>query len=308
MKRIKLKKHTNFKIWKPLILIAIVYLSLNYFYKDISLNNSNESFINNLLSNSNYHFINEKENNNIFSKFINKINSVEIDKPISIINSQFAYNNEIEVPIINTPQTFFYAHNLVVDKPRVYIYSTHNNEGYLGNKIEGYDLEPGVTLASILIQEKLNKKGIMTIVEERGTIEYQKENNLGNAYYASRIFLKEKLKEYGDFDLIIDLHRDAVSKEVSSTNINGKDYAKTMLVMNKYLPNLNFANKLDDIINKKYPGLSRGIYYKYEDQFNQDLDENAILIELGANYNTFDEVLNSIDALVESIEVLLNES
>lgn len=271
------------------------------FYKNMNLENSNQEFINNLLSSSNAYFQEENKQNNLISKFINSINNIELKEPITIIDKVFAY----EEPIVNT-QNFFYAQNIVVDNPRVYIYSTHSNEGYIGEKIEGYDMDVGVVLASILLQEKLNEKGIMTIVEERNTYTYAKENNLDDTYQASRIFLKEAL-EKNDFDLIIDLHRDAVSKTITTTTIDNRNYAKVMLVMNKNFPNVSFAKKLNDIIDDKYPTLSRGLYYKYYDNFNQDLSPNAVLMELGGNYNTFDEVKNSIDALANSIEELLNE-
>ena len=127
------------------------------------------------------------------------------------------------------------------------------------------------------------------------------------SYLATRSFLKDKLNEY-EFDLIIDLHRDAVSKDKTTTTIDGKDYAKVMFVANvNYKDNIALANKLNDIINNKFESLSRGIYNKYVDNFNQDLNKNVLLLELGGNYNTIDEVLNTIDALALSIKELLYE-
>jgi len=109
-----------------------------------------------------------------------------------------------------------------------------------------------------------------------------------------------------EFDLIIDLHRDAVSKSTTTTVINNQNYAKVMFVANiNYKENIALANKLNNIINDKYPTLSRGIYNKYVDNFNQDLNSNVILLELGGNYNKMDEVVLTIDALANSIEELL---
>ena len=162
-------------------------------------------------------------------------------------------------------------------------------------------------MASILLQEKLNEKGIGTIIEERSASEYIKEHDLdyNQSYLATREFLKEKLEE-NDFDLIIDLHRDAVSKDITTTTIDNQDYAKIMFVANvNYKENIALANNLNNIINDKYPTLSRGIYNKYIDNFNQDLNSNVVLIELGGNYNKMEEVLLSIDALANSIEELL---
>ena len=72
--------------------------------------------------------------------------------------------------------------------------------------------------------------------------------------------------------------------------------------------NKSIFNKLNDILNEKYSGITRGIYNKYVDNFNQDLNNNVLLIELGGNTNTFEQVNNSIDALAYSIKELLNEN
>ena len=102
------------------------------------------------------------------------------------------------------------------------------------------------------------------------------------------------------------MHRDAVSKDITTTTIDNQDYAKIMFVANvNYKENIALANNLNNIINDKYPTLSRGIYNKYIDNFNQDLNNNVVLIELGGNYNKMEEVLLSIDALANSIEELL---
>ena len=50
----------------------------------------------------------------------------------------------------------------------------------------------------------------------------------------------------------------------------------------------------------------RKMFYKAKN-FNQDLNKNVLLLELGGNYNTIDEVLNTIDALALSIKELLYE-
>ena len=58
---------------------------------------------------------------------------------------------------------------------------------------------------------------------------------------------------------------------------------------------------LDDIANKYYPGLSRGIYKKegpgVDGIYNQDISSNSILIELGGVDNNIDEVLNTTEAI-----------
>lgn len=296
----RLKRKKNFKFLSYLLFVIALFIIINFIFKDIKLN-SNEKFVNQLLHQSNAHIVNNVDND-LFSEFINTINNIKLSEPITILDKVFAYEKEPD-----SIQTFAYIQNNVVDNPRVYIYSTHPKESYLGEKVEGYELDNNVILASILLQEKLNEKGIGTIVEERSASKYIEDNNLSynQSYQATRTFLKDKLKD-NDFDLIIDLHRDAVPKSITTTTINDQDYAKVMFVANvNYKENIALANKLNNIINNKYPTLSRGIYNKYVDNFNQDLDDNVILLELGGNYNKIEEVLLTIDALANSIEELL---
>lgn len=303
LKRIKLRGKRKFRIWIYPLFVILLYIVISYNFKGIKLENNNSDFVKQLLQESNSHLVYEKQHKDLFSKFLSFINHVEIENPPTIIDRVFAYNEIEEVE----PQGFYYIQNNVVDHPRVYIYSTHPLEGYVGEKLEGYDVSPGVLLASILLQEKLNEKGIATIVEERSVSNYLKENNLSfeQSYQATRSFLKDQLNQHNDFDLIIDLHRDATSKDKSTTTIDDKEYAKVMFVMRESYPNVKFAESLNTIIENKYPSLSRGIYKKYVDNFNQDLNKKTILLELGGNYNTIDEVVNTIDALANSIEEFL---
>ena len=61
------------------------------------------------------------------------------------------------------------------------------------------------------------------------------------------------------------------------------------------------VEKINDIANKYYPGLSRGIYKKegpgVDGIYNQDISSNSILIELGGVDNNIDEVLNTTEAI-----------
>ena len=286
MKKMKLKKPKRVNFIVFLIIICILFLVVNFLLKKIELN-SNELFVKRLLQKSNYYLINENLDTNLTYKLF----KFDLKNPITIMDKVFAYEKDI--------QTFAYIQNNFVDNPRVYIYSTHPNEKYIDNTI---------SYASLILQEKLNSLQVETIVEERSVVEYLEDNNLefDDSYKATREFLSDKLKIY-DFDLIIDLHRDAVNN--TTVKINNKEYAKIMFVQNvNYKDNITLANKLNDILNEKYSGITRGIYNKYVDNFNQDLNNNVLLIELGGNTNTFEQVNNSIDALAYSIKELLNEN
>ena len=72
-----------------------------------------------------------------------------------------------------------------------------------------------------------------------------------------------------------------------------------------YKKNYDVALSINELLDYKYPGLSRGILLQdsvnVNGIYNQDLAENIILIELGGNHNQFSEIKNTIDLLAPII-------
>ena len=187
--------------------------------------------------------------------------------------------------------------------PIVYIYNTHETEKYKSEFKSDYSITPDVKLASYILKDYLNDYKIDSYVETKSTIEYVKKNNLSYTYTynASRKYLKDVLKKY-NFKLVIDLHRDSVSPIYK---YNNKKYAKIMFVIGSnhknYKKNLKISEKINKYLNKNCNGISRGILEKKNSIFNQDVIDNAILIEMGGVDNTLDEVNNSLYVLAKSI-------
>ena len=102
-----------------------------------------------------------------------------------------------------------------------------------------------------------------------------------------------------------DIHRDSVSKSVTTVEIDGKSYAKILFVLglenDNYKENQKTMEEINALSNKYYPGLSRGIYKKegagVNGVYNQDISSNSILIEVGGVDNNIDEVLNTTEAI-----------
>ena len=70
-----------------------------------------------------------------------------------------------------------------------------------------------------------------------------------------------------------------------------------------YLANLEFTERINNKMNEKYPGLSKGIYKKsgplVNGVYNQDFSSFTILLEVGGFESTTTEVLNSSLAFAE---------
>lgn len=180
----------------------------------------------------------------------------------------------------------------------VYIYNTHQSEEYEGGET--------VMDAAAVLGNELEERGIHVVLETANFAEYLKAKGLdyNASYEASRNFMNDALVNYGGFDLIIDLHRDAIPREVSYLKGNGKTYAKMMPVIGGLSKNADVIKKnsstLSDIIDSKVHGIMRSTMVR-EAYYNQSVSDRMMLIECGGDVNPFDEVKNSMEVLADGI-------
>lgn len=307
------RKKKKKKLRKILFLIFLFGFGCKYVMDIVNhykLDVSNEEFLKLILSDSSY--INKYENNkyNLFDKTLTLITNLNVKEPISILKQAMHYeytedvfkekdNNHIENPVKEEKKN-----------PKVYIYSTHQLEQYSKEGYENYNITPNVMMASYILQDKLKKYNIESVVEERSVTDFLNTNgwNYASSYKVTRYFLEDVMSK-NKYDLIIDLHRDALSKSASTTTIDGKSYAKVLFVVGTeysgYQPNLELAKTLNTLINSSYPSLSRGVITKsgsgVNGIYNQDLADNIILLELGGQYNTVSEVMNTTEVVASII-------
>lgn len=321
IKKFKAKK--KLKIFKLLFILIIIYiifqLTFNFLF-DLKLKNNNKDFIIALLNDSNHHLLYKERKNNYLDKFIKFITNVDINKPTTILANKFNYeikNSSDSDGLDNLSDYIEDPNPIEINNPRVYIYNTHQLEGYDWTDYADYNITPNVQMASYLLKDKLNNYNIPTIVETGNISDFLAINNwsYNYSYKASRYFLEETLKKYNNLDLIIDLHRDAINHDASTIEYDGKKFAKVLFVVGKdydnYEKNLELANKLNDIFKSYVPSISRGVIVKGGSNvngiYNQDLSQNIVLIECGGNENTIDEVINTINVLSDVIKDYLGD-
>lgn len=328
-KRFKAKKRRKWKarlLWYTVFLF-MVFLSLFLIFDRFKLATSNEEFIQKLLEDSNYHLKYNQKQFTLITNISNFLSDFKITKPVTILEKSLGYRfkeKETEEKKEETNEIVMMFHkndvdDLVLPKtPRVYIYSTHYNEGYATSNLESYNITPNVIMASKLLKEKLNKLGVSTIVEEGdigGFMAVQGWNH-NKSYEASRYFLEDTIKQNPNLELIIDFHRDALPKASSTVDIEGTSYAKILFVCGKenpnYEKNLEMMTKLNERIKAKYPSLTRGIIFHegrgYNGIYNQDVNPNVILLECGGNQNNIGEVTNTLTLIAPIIAEVLNEA
>lgn len=200
-------------------------------------------------------------------------------------------------------------------KKVVYIYHTHTQESYLpalkGVTNPNFAHHPTVNITKIgkKLGEELEKRGIGTVVDTTDFIGKLLKNNMEyyQAYDMSRKTVVEAMANNRDVQYLIDIHRDSRRRNDTTVTINGVDYARVSFIIGgenaKYEKNLQLVTKLHKMLEKKYPGLSRGTFEKKgvgtNGKFNQDLSENAILIEFGGVDNTFQELYRTAAAVAD---------
>lgn len=197
----------------------------------------------------------------------------------------------------------------------VFVYNTHNRESWLSvaksDKTTHSVDHPtqNITLVGKHLAEALQDKGIGTVFNHIDF--YQRLLDQGKSYplsYAESLKAIQAVKqENRGINYFFDLHRDSQPREKTTMTINGQTYARLMFVIgtrNKHSEqNTEFAKKLHALMEKKYPGLSRGVVAKSQEEgngeYNQSVSPGSLLIEVGGTSNTEAECNRSAEALAD---------
>ncbi len=297
-----MKKKKKLKIYFYIIITIGVYINTLNLLNDINLDIKNDKFYKILIS----------ESSNLNNKInYNKIKNIINLEPNKLINNNIIYTKQ-EEPIKEVVSV------LKKEKiPTVYIYNTHQTENYSNEYLADYSIVPNIMITSYMLKENLEEYGIYSYVEERSIKEILNKNKwkYSKSYKVSRSFIEDKQKENPKLKYYIDLHRDSVKKKHTTIEIDGIKYAKIMLLVglehNSYKDNLKEAEKINNKLNKYYPGISRGIYKKsgsgVNGIYNQDFSKYVFLFEIGGIENNIEEVNNTMIALTKVLVEYIKE-
>ncbi|OIK09288.1 hypothetical protein BIV60_24430 [Bacillus sp. MUM 116] len=208
-------------------------------------------------------------------------------------------------------------------KPVIFIYQTHSWESFIPeinitDPVEAVDSSTNIILVGKRLSKALNENGVNTIQDQSDILGILKERGLtaDNAYVVSKDFVKSVLGKHKSIKMAFDIHRDSSRRKVTTIKIHGKEYARIVFVIsssnNHYKENLHFAKLIHEKLEKMYPGLSRGVLSKsnednLQNTYNQDLLGKSALIEIGGVDNTLDEEYRSADALAKVMKEILTE-
>lgn len=301
-------KKTKLNKIKIHILIFIIGLLIGYCTINLSFNFeiTNKELVDIIFK----HTIPKTEKDLVYKVFLEQISTYYKDS-VNLLNinlrNKVSTSEPVEKPVIKINS----------NEPLIYLYNSHQTEEYETSTVLDYAIKPTVMIGNYILKEVFSSNNYQTYVEEKSIKDILNQNNwkYSYSYAASRKLLEERKSEFPSLKYFIDIHRDSLEKNRTTTEINGKPYAKLIFLIGlenpNYQANLEFSTKINNLLNERYPNLSKGIYKKggagVNGVYNQDFSPYTILVEMGGYQNTPIEVLNSSLAFAECFMEVINE-
>ena len=195
-------------------------------------------------------------------------------------------------------------------KPEVLIYHSHTTENYNAAEPESSDENTNVVgVGDVLASELEENYGISVIHDKTDhCISYN------DSYTRSGETVDKYLKQYGDFKMIIDLHRDSIDdKSVTTTQVYGMSASKIMFVNAKnstrYEKNKELTDKVFAKTSELFPSLPIKIltYNRGKNAFNQSKSDGCLLFEIGSHTNTPEESKVTAECMARVIAEIINK-
>ena len=202
------------------------------------------------------------------------------------------------------------------DAPQILIYHTHSQEAF-ADSVAGDESTSIVGVGEYLASLLRERYGYNVM---HHTQSYDKDAR-DQAYSNSLPEIEKLLAENPSIEVVIDLHRDEMPADKRLVvDLQGRPTAQFMFFNGlsrsrkgqiEYLENPNLADNLafsfqmQAACNEYYPGLARRIYLKAY-RYNMHVCPKTLLIELGAQNNTVEEVMNACDPLAHVLNLVLS--
>lgn len=201
------------------------------------------------------------------------------------------------------------------DGPQILIYHTHGSEAFI-DSVPGDESTTIVGAGEKLAELLENTYGFRVLhYTERF------DNVRDEAYNESLPVIQKLLDDNPTIEAVIDLHRDAVAGDRKLVmDLQGRPTARFMFfnglsygrksgeieyLENPYIQeNLAFSFQAQVAANEYYPGIARKIYLKAY-RYNMHLMPKSLLIEMGAQNNTVEEIMNACDPLAHILAIVL---
>lgn len=239
---------------------------------------------------------------------------IESAPPMEVLLAEREASTERIDELDELKQSFSEEENREDIPVTVHISHTHNRESYLPelqNTTDAVHDSVNITLVGERLGLELAKYGIGAEVDTTDVVKELNERNwqYSQSYDMSREIVKEASETNEDLQFYFDLHRDSQPKDITTVEMNGETYAKTLFVIGEnnpdYQKNEALANELHKRLQEEHYGLSRGIFAPptsgsgKNGTYNQDISNQAMLVEFGGVDNSLEEVYRSVELFAE---------
>ena len=222
----------------------------------------------------------EVQSSNVPNKYTVQYNGVKIKN-----ETKYKLTKEILTPNIN------------IKTQNILIFHTHASESYTSSEKYTYkptgnfrttDKNYSVIRVGRELDKQLQSYGY-NVTHNETLHDYP---SYSGSYDNSLKTVTSILQKNKDTDIVIDLHRDAISDSKYAPTVKiGDDYAAQLMFVigsdggvtehKNWQENLKFAVKIQEKANELYPGLFKPIILR-NSSYNQELAKAAVIIEVGA--------------------------
>lgn len=239
----------------------------------------------------------------------------------SLVKEFYAVDSTTSAQAADISLESFLQKDLSIDKNtegyQILIFHTHSQEDF-ADSVSGDKSTTIVGIGDLLTQILTEEYGYKVL---HHTGEYDVEYR-DDAYSKALPAIEQILSENPSIQVVLDLHRDEVAEGTKLvTDVQGRPTAKIMffnglsytnqtgkigyLENNNLSDNLAFSFQMQVACNEYFPGLTRRIYLKGY-RYNMHLKERFLLVEMGAQTNTVEEIRNACDPLAQTLDMVLS--
>ncbi len=186
--------------------------------------------------------------------------------------------------------------------PVILIYHTHITESFLPTSRVLFTNNMDLTVCRLgkELAELLQIKYGFTVIHHREIYDQPRQY----AYEKARPAIENLLNGREPINLVLDIHRDGVSRDSTTADLGEGPLGKILFVIGSNHPNfgtnLKFTLHLQRELEALVPGLSRGIRQQ-NFVYNQDLHPYSLLVEIGGHENSLEEVMKTVPYLAEAV-------
>ncbi len=201
------------------------------------------------------------------------------------------------------------------DQPQILIHHTHSQEQYADSSGDG---SMSIVAVGAYLARLLTEQYGFNVIHDTG--EYDVIDH-DNAYSYAGPAVEKILEEHPSIEVVLDIHRDGIGNDGHLvTEVNGKQTAQIMFfnglsrttqngdlayLKNPYIQdNLAFSLQTKLAAEEYYPGFARSNYLKGY-RYNLHYRPKSMLVEVGAQTNTFEEARNAMEPLADLLHKVL---